>query len=116
MTSRSQKVPDYVGDHLRRYKDLKVKPVIECRDGFTYSVQASFMHYCTPKKDGLDTYTSVEVWGKNRFGVYTTPEPEGFVRIETINRRIYSHGGTKENPCASRKSTSNSLQTRSDQS
>jgi len=103
MTRRSQKVPDYVGDHIRKHKDLVIKPIIKCRDGYCYSVQASKIHYCTPKKDGLDEYRSVEVWGKNPSGVATTEEPEPFVQIERINRRIYDHGGTIDNPRKERK-------------
>lgn len=34
---------------------------IVCADGFTFSVQASAFHYCTPRIDNADMYTTVEV-------------------------------------------------------
>jgi len=30
---------------------LKLRPSIECADGFTMSVQASASHYCSPRSD-----------------------------------------------------------------
>ena len=38
------------------------REVVECKDGFKMSVQASEISYCTPRKNGIATsYTSVEV-------------------------------------------------------
>ena len=38
------------------------REVVECKDGFKMSVQASENHYCTPRENGIAmSYTSVEV-------------------------------------------------------
>ena len=38
------------------------REVVECKDGFIMSVQASENHYCTPRRSGWSMpYTSVEV-------------------------------------------------------
>ena len=38
------------------------REVVECKDGFKMSVQASEISYCTPRKNGIAmNYTSVEV-------------------------------------------------------
>jgi hypothetical protein len=34
---------------------------ITCTDGFSMSVQASKFHYCSPRMDHAEAYTSVEV-------------------------------------------------------
>jgi len=44
-----------------KYKDyLEIRPAIECIDGFMMSVQASSMHYCTPREN-QGPYSEVEV-------------------------------------------------------
>ena len=40
-----------------------------CSDGFRMSVQASETHYCSPREDGAEKYTAVEV------GYPSPPEP-----------------------------------------
>lgn len=78
---------DYVHEHFKRYADQRVKPVIVCKDGTEYSVQASSRHYCSPKEDFAPEYRSVEVMSDRRH------EPEGWVPVAVINRRIHRHGG-----------------------
>ncbi len=77
-------------------------PQIECKDGFTMSIQRSKFHYSHPKKD-LDNaleYTSLEV------GYPSEETPEllkfavdeaifGFVPVDIINKIIAQHGGIK---------------------
>jgi hypothetical protein len=74
---------------------------ILCKDGFEMSVQASEMHYCTPKIN-CDWYTSVEV------GYPSEPEPllneyryeeedfYGWVPVEVVLEIILKHGGVAE--------------------
>lgn len=38
-----------------------IRPQIICGDGTSLSVQASFYHYCSPRKDGYGHYYLVEV-------------------------------------------------------
>ena len=42
---------------------------VVCADGFSMSVQASETHYCSPREDGAEKYTAVEV------GYPNPPEP-----------------------------------------
>ena len=43
------------------------RKVVECKDGFAMSVQASENHYCTPRRSGWNMpYTSVEVGFPNK--------------------------------------------------
>ena len=42
---------------------------VDCADGFSMSVQASETHYCSPREDGAEKYTAVEV------GYTNPPEP-----------------------------------------
>jgi len=88
---------DYVTDPFARHSG-PVRQAIRCADGVTYSVQASSVHYCSPKDD-LDAgarYQSVEVWGRRRDGCRITGKPEGWVPLGKINRRIHRHGGPVE--------------------
>lgn len=86
---------DYVHEHFAAHPHsgetpLHVRPAIVCRDGTVFSVQASEYHYCSPRETGLKEYTSVEVLRTGR------KEPEGWVPVRLVNRRIRDHGGPKE--------------------
>ena len=48
---------------MQRFKE------VICSDGFRMSVQASETHYCSPREDGAEKYTAVEV------GYPTPPAP-----------------------------------------
>jgi hypothetical protein len=48
---------------MQRFKE------VVCADGFSMSVQASETHYCSPREDGAEKYTAVEV------GYPCLPEP-----------------------------------------
>ena len=78
--------------------------VIECKDGFTMSVQASYFHYCTPRANGWETvYTSVEVgfpnkkedllmdWAEDNDNPVDTVY--AYVPASIIRNIIHKHGG-----------------------
>lgn len=74
-------------------------PIIECANGLTMSVQASNMHYCTPR-DNVGPWTHVEIGYPNKilseisqysdgdsFSIY------GYVPIELVENIIEANGG-----------------------
>jgi len=81
------------------YSYKAVATPVECEDGTTLSVQASYMHYCTPR-DNTGPYSEVEVWCIP-LGVevteftYSPDEPAGYVPIELVVQFIDNHGGFK---------------------
>lgn len=89
------------------YKNLKLRPRIICKDGFSMSVQASQYHYCEPRED-LDEgdYTEVEVglisqeeelleeYAEDHDDPITTLYC--FVPLEVIDEVIAKHGGLGE--------------------
>lgn len=81
---------DYVHEHFAAHPNVYVRPAIKCKDGAIYSVQASEGHYCSPRETGLSEYSTVEVW---RCDKTTRKEPEGWVPVRNVNRRIADHGG-----------------------
>jgi len=48
----------HVGDD---YTSQENRPRVICNDGAMLSVQASRFHYCTPRENGLNYYSMVEV-------------------------------------------------------
>ena len=55
------------------------REVVECKDGFIMSVQASEICYCIPRKSGLNmTYTSVEVGFPNRIESLLKDHVDGY--------------------------------------
>lgn len=85
-----------------RFNDWLTKRLI-CKDGFEMSVQASNVHYCSPRIDNADYYSEVEV------GFPTTVEAEliyyaedsrhllktvySYVPVELVEKIINKHGG-----------------------
>ncbi len=85
------------------------RPNIKCKDGFSFSVQASYYNACEPKLTGLDLYKSYEVLSKNEiddfmlylsndnfFGnnkTHSSISEYNFVPLELIENFIDSHGG-----------------------
>ena len=77
-----------------------------CKDGFEMSVQASNVHYCSPRIDNADYYSEVEV------GYPTVSEEEllyyaedrtrptetvyGYVPVELVDKIISKHGGVND--------------------
>lgn len=86
---------DYVHEHFAKYPDMEVRPSIKCKDGTVFSVQASYFHYCFPRETGLKEYLSVEVWRSGGRGSMLR-DPEGYVPVRNVNRRIRDHGGPVE--------------------
>ena len=76
--------------------------LIECRDGFSMSVQAGNGHYCSPRDD-VGPYTHVEVGFPSSYDYYLHEYAEypdkptdtvyGWVPADTIQLCIDAHGG-----------------------
>ena len=79
------------------------RPRIECRDGFTMSVQAGDGIYCCPRVSGSPAYYSVEIgfpsekedlimqYAENE--EHPTDTVYGYVPIDTVQDVIAKHGG-----------------------
>ena len=76
---------------------------VVCRDGFSLSVQASELSYCTPRITGAPRYTEAEVGFPSEKEPLLMPyidgdmEPTknvyGWVPAKVINQVIQKHGG-----------------------
>ena len=89
-----------------------VNPYVVCKDGFTFSAQASSTHYSSPR-DYVDEYTEIEI------GFPSAPEPliaeyaedwevegdddprlcetvYGYVPVKLVNKVLKKHGGIDE--------------------
>ena len=88
---------------------LTVKHIV-CQDGFTVSAQAGKYNYCEPKKDGAESYTSVELgfpseYMGDEFIMYCddiedpTDTIYSYVPVALVEALVERHGGLKE-PCA----------------
>jgi len=97
---------DPVNAHIAAHRGTIANRVAECApairmaDGKTLSVQASAMHYCTPR-DSFGPYTHFEVW---RWPEAETPpefkacggfadEPAAYVPLADVLAYIARHGG-----------------------
>jgi hypothetical protein len=85
----------------------KVRPRVELADGSSMSIQASKWHYCTPREDNLERYSTWEVGyvtgnvgplaeytendGANEDGEYDGVFPQ--VPTAVVVARINSRGG-----------------------
>ena len=92
-------------NHQILYKDTL--PRIECKDGFTISVQASQHHYCSPR--AVITWPSFEEYKTVEVGFPSEPEElllkyaedsddptntvYAYVPVETVLLVIQNHGG-----------------------
>lgn len=87
--------------------ELPRSPIV-CNDGFEISVQASAGHYCTPKLDGANWYSSVEVGFPSENVEALEQYRQGTVDVFTwvptaeVNEILKAHNGidytrTKEN-------------------
>lgn len=78
--------------------DMYVIPQMVCKDGFKFSVQASWGHYCTPR-NSVGEYTHVEVGYPSQveealLGYSDGENPIfGYVPIEVVEKIIVKHGG-----------------------
>lgn len=96
-------INEWIKEH--RFNSWLTKRLI-CKDGFEMSVQASNVHYCSPRIDNADYYSEVEV------GYPTVSEEElldyaedrtrptktvyGYVPVELVDKIISKHGGIKD--------------------
>ena len=92
---------------FKRYGEYSMKrlsPKVECADGFTMSVQASKSHYCSPRKDDVPEYESVEIGYPNQAEelIFEYAESNGytetvygFVPVGLVDQVIEKHGGFK---------------------
>lgn len=76
----------------------KVIPRVVCADGYELSVQASSMHYCTPREDWpAGGWTSVEVMAQEvpaHWAEYGgDSDIYAYVPLEEVVAFIQSHGG-----------------------
>lgn len=79
--------------------------MVVCQDGFSMSVQASQMSYCSPRDD-VGPYTHVEVGYPSSYDFYIHEYAEdpgeptgtvyGWVPADTITMCIDAHGGMVE--------------------
>lgn len=85
----------------RGYTYREQIPTMVCKDGFSFSVQVSETHYCTPRENDAVHYTRAEV------GYPSGPVPTleefgsgdgiyGYVPIEIIEAVVDAHGGYDE--------------------
>nr|DAT01606.1 MAG TPA: hypothetical protein [Caudoviricetes sp.] len=83
----------------------ELRPRLYCYDGYSVSVQASELHYCSPRINGLQDYQSVELGFPsekdeliNEYADYN-PGCEstvyGYVPIEIVEKLIEKHGGIR---------------------
>jgi hypothetical protein len=105
-------IPEYFDKTLvvHEYPDFTcqdIRPRIYCKDGSSLSVQGSHTHYCTPRIDRINYYSSVEVgypsivppanweeyceqWENPTDTVY------GYVPVDMVEAFIQDHGGIDE--------------------
>lgn len=84
-------------------KEDYIRPRCAMRDGFTISIQAGSHYYSTPRKDGKDHYTDVEMAFPSKFDPIIedwADDPEDFtgciypfVPEYVVNELIEAHGG-----------------------
>lgn len=79
-------------------KEYQLRDHVTCKDGTVLSVQASSMHYCYPKMDSLDDYSSVEVSvvsGEelNEAMQYFNSGVYGFVPVGLLEEVVADRGG-----------------------
>lgn len=82
---------------------MKFNEKIQCADGFTMSVQGNERAYCTPRVNGAEEYTEVEVGFPNMVEELLLPyaeEPDnprgtvyGYVPAQVIVNVIAKHRG-----------------------
>jgi|TARA_Y100000310_G_scaffold340880_1_gene438155 hypothetical protein len=84
----------------------KLNKVVTCADGFRISIQASETHYCTPRIDGAERYTEVEVGFPSEAEACLMPYAEmaeaptetvyGWVPVSIVSLLLAKHGGIVE--------------------
>jgi hypothetical protein len=83
---------------------------LKCKDGVSLSVQASEAHYCTPRVNGADHYSAVEVgyiedaegvaleppesWRDHTDGTGFPASVYAWVPRELVEKFVEDHGGS----------------------
>lgn len=76
-----------------------LREVVVCADGFRMSVQASRYHYCSPRTDDAEIYTSVEIGFPTTCDLFLAPfmsadgDVAGWVPATIVHAIIELHGG-----------------------
>lgn len=87
---------------IERYREqhaIQARRRCTLKDGTMVSVQASEFHYCWPRKDNADKYSTVEAWfwrPDKRFKEgrrMLTEEPLAFLPADELMNMIDTHGG-----------------------
>lgn len=107
---------DKINEYLKRTRNTvtlsdgtvveRNHPRIFCKDGFSVSVQASWVHYCRPRIDGADEYEAVELGFPSAEDSIIEEYAEdptnltgtvyGYVPVDIVNKLIEKHGGIEE--------------------
>lgn len=82
---------------------MKQNQRIECADGFSMSVQASMVNYCSPRVDNAEKYTEVEIGFPNDYESLIADYAEdkkaytntvyGYVPANIVTLVCVKHGG-----------------------
>lgn len=98
------------GNIVERYpemepaREFKLRKAMECADGFTMSVQATYGHYCRPRVSDATLYEAVEVGYPSEPDALLTPFAEcpegnltqtvyGYVPVTVVDEVVAKHGG-----------------------
>ena len=83
-------------------KEFIVEEPIVCADGFSFSVQASYGHYCSPRMSDAEVYVKLEVGFPSQpeglLGDTCDGDVWGYVSSEVIREIIVKHGGSENIP------------------
>lgn len=73
------------------------RPVVICKDGTEYSIQASSFHACSPRKDGLESYDEFEIYALENWDdledFMNYDGVAGNVPLAVVEQILKSHGG-----------------------
>lgn len=73
------------------------RPVVICKDGTEYSIQASSFHACSPRKDGLEAYDEFEIYALGNWDdleeFMNYDGVAGNVPLAVVEQILRTHGG-----------------------
>lgn len=73
------------------------RPVVICKDGTEYSIQASSFHACSPRKDGLEAYDEFEIYALGNWDdleeFMNYDGVAGNVPLAVVEQLLKTHGG-----------------------
>lgn len=77
---------------------ILIRPPVVCADGFKVSIQASHLHYCSPREDLANgEYESVEIgfpsFKEELIMRYRDGDIYPYVPIDIVEKMIANHGG-----------------------